>query len=68
MATLAITSLEEATKQAPQNPSIRYRLALAYLKNGNRNEARSSLEAALKIDPNFKEASDAKKALDSLKG
>jgi tetratricopeptide (TPR) repeat protein len=68
MATLAITSLEEAIKQAPQNPSIRYRLALAYLKNGNRSEARTSLEAALKLDPNFKEASDAKKALASLKG
>jgi tetratricopeptide (TPR) repeat protein len=68
LSTLAITSLEEATKQAPSNPSIRYRLGLAYLKTGDQKKARASLEGALKISPAFKEAEEAKKALATIKG
>ena len=67
LASLAITSLAEATKQAPSNPSIRYRLGLAYLKNGEQHKARGSFEQALKLSPQFKEAEDARRVLATFK-
>ena len=68
LAALAVTSLEQATKEAPSNPSIHYRLGLAYLKNGNPKGARNSLQEALKLDPKFREAEDAKRELAAMKG
>jgi len=68
MASLAVLSLEEATRQAPVQPSIHYRLGLAYLKNGDPKKARASFERALKLSPEFKEAADAKRALSAIKG
>jgi tetratricopeptide (TPR) repeat protein len=68
LAGLAITSLEEATKQAPSDPSIRYRLGLAYLKSGDQQKARGALVQALKLNPQFREADDARKALAEIKG
>jgi tetratricopeptide (TPR) repeat protein len=68
LTTLAVTSLEQAASQAPSNPSIRYRLGLAYQKNGDQQKARSSFEEALKLNPQFKEADDARRALATIKG
>jgi tetratricopeptide (TPR) repeat protein len=68
LASLAVTTLAEASEKAPSDPSIRYRLGLAYLKNGDQKRARASLEGALKLNPEFKEAADAKIVLATLKG
>jgi Flp pilus assembly protein TadD len=43
-----------------------YRLGVAYLQAGNERGARSSLQQALKLDPGFKEAPEAKRTLASL--
>ena len=63
----AITSLEEATRQAPNNAGMRYRLGLAYLGNGDADRARSSFAQALQINPRFSGAEDAKRQLASIK-
>jgi tetratricopeptide (TPR) repeat protein len=63
----AVASLEEATRQAPTNAGMRYRLALAYLGNNDKERARSSFAQALQIDPTFSEAEDAKRQLASIK-
>jgi Flp pilus assembly protein TadD len=68
MASLAVLALEEAARQAPDQASIRYRLGLAYAKNGDAKKARASLEQALKLSADFKEASDARKVLATMKG
>jgi tetratricopeptide (TPR) repeat protein len=65
---LAVSSLEEAVKQAPSEPRIKYHLGLAYLKSGDTKRARDSFEQALKLKSDFKEAADAKKVLATLKG
>jgi tetratricopeptide (TPR) repeat protein len=63
---LAVTSFEDAVKQAPADSSIRYRLGLAYLKVGEQKKAKTALEQALKMSSEFKEAADAKRALSSI--
>jgi tetratricopeptide (TPR) repeat protein len=66
LASLAIASLQEATRQNPKSPDIHYRLGLAYLANKNNREARQSLEHALKLNPKFSAAEDAKRTLASI--
>ena len=40
---------------------------MAYYKNGNRDKAKEELNAALKIDPRFQGADEAKATLSALK-
>jgi Flp pilus assembly protein TadD len=68
LGSLAVTSFEDAARQAPSDPSIRYRLGLSYLKIGDRKKARGSFEQALKLNSEFKEAADAKRVLATIKG
>ena len=68
LAGLAITALKDGVTQDRSNPLIHYHLGLAYVKNGNRPEAQRSLEEALKLDPRFAGADDAKRVLGTLKG
>jgi Flp pilus assembly protein TadD len=68
MASLAVTSLREASRQSPQNPIIHYHLGLAFVKSGNLHEARRSLLEALKLDPAFRGAENARTTLASIKG
>jgi Flp pilus assembly protein TadD len=67
MAPQAVTFLEEATREEPTNATTHYRLGLAYLKQGNQRAAKLSIQEALKINPNFREADDAKKTLTTIK-
>lgn len=68
LTTLALNALREATKQTPTNPDIHYHLGLAYIKNGDEKSARVSLEQALKLNPRFGSADDAKRVLATIKG
>ena len=68
LATLAITALKDGVSQNRSNPIIHYHLGLAYAKSGNKPEAQRSLEQALKLNPQFEGAADAKRVLGTLKG
>ena len=68
LAPLAITALKQATTQDPSNAMTRYRLGLAYLKNGDSKEAHAALEQALKLNPRFDAADDARRRLSEIKG
>ena len=58
--------LRKAADMAPQDPSIRYHLAQALAKTGNRVEARSEVQAALKAGSAFPESAQAKQLLQEL--
>jgi len=47
----------------PRNASYRYHLGLAYVKKGDNRKAKDAFDAALKLHPGLKEASDARAAL-----
>jgi len=68
LATLAVATLREAVQQSPSDPSIHFRLGLAYLKNGNKLEARSTLQQVLKLDPRFADADEVRRVLATLPG
>ena len=57
--TLAVTHLEDAIAR-DGTARRRYHLAMAYLKAGNPQRGRQTLEAALKMDPNLPEAQAAR--------
>lgn len=64
---LAIPPLERAAKAEPGNPSYHYHLGLAYAKAGRPDDAERSLQQALKLRPDFTEASDARATLAALR-
>ena len=59
--------LRKAADLAPKDPSIRYHLAQALAKTGNRVEARSEVQAALKTGAAFPESEQAKQLFQELK-
>jgi tetratricopeptide (TPR) repeat protein len=59
--------LQEKNKQMPDNPDIHYHLGMAYVKVGQSGNARQQLERMLKINPNSKDALDARKQLAQLR-
>ena len=61
----ALVNLTRAADGAPDQPDILYHLALAYLAQGRRPDAIVMLERALKLKPNFAEAS---RRLSELRG
>ncbi|HAR49960.1 MAG TPA: hypothetical protein DCR81_07670, partial [Smithella sp.] len=63
----AITYLKEAADKIPDIPVIRYHLGMAYYKKGNRDLAKKELSAALKINPGFAGADEARATLNNLK-
>jgi tetratricopeptide (TPR) repeat protein len=64
----ALAVLERAAQRAPDSKEIRYHLALAELKAGQKDRARENLEAALSGSANFTWAAEARSVLASLKG
>jgi thioredoxin-like negative regulator of GroEL len=64
--TEALPVLERAAAQAPASPVIRYHLAMAQLKTGQREKARDNLESALTGNANFAGVDEARTALASL--
>lgn len=60
---LAIDPLRDAAQKEPGNPVYQYRLGVAYSKAGRPDEARQSLEQALKLKPDFPGADDTRRIL-----
>jgi putative PEP-CTERM system TPR-repeat lipoprotein len=58
--------LREAAKQAPKIPDIRYHLAVALAKSGDKEEARKALTELVNSGENFKDKPEAKKLLEKL--
>jgi tetratricopeptide (TPR) repeat protein len=63
----AISALQKAVDKSPQLPVLRYHLAMAQLKSGARDSARTSLEQALNPGATFAGSEEAKKTLDDLR-
>jgi tetratricopeptide (TPR) repeat protein len=65
----AVDLFKEAIKLSKENnePTYYYHLALAYQKEDQRGLARQQLERALKINPTFNNADDARRILATLK-
>lgn len=63
----AVPFLQEGVDRDPRDPVRQYHLGMAYLQKGDEEQARRWLERALKLQPDFQGADDAKKALGSIK-
>jgi predicted Zn-dependent protease len=64
----ALNALERAAERAPQSPVIHYHLAMAELKAGERDKARTNLESALAGPASFAGSDEARATLNSLTG
>ena len=64
----AITNLMAARAADRDNPLIAYHLGMAYWKAGRREEAARELGEALKMNPSFEGAEEARKILRQMKG
>lgn len=62
----ALEILKTGAESAGDNPTIFYHLGAVYQALGDNPAARESLEKALNLSQNFKEAAEAKKLLDQL--
>jgi tetratricopeptide (TPR) repeat protein len=62
----AIAQLNIATQKLPDRAAYQYHLGMAYLGAGRLESAAQSLQRALKIDPKFADAGNAKAALDTI--
>ncbi len=62
----ALPVLERAAKRAPDSKVIRYHLAMAQLKSGQREAARTNLRRALEGAPNFSGRDEARSTLAQL--
>ena len=62
----AVSLLGEAVKKLPENPLVRYHLGMALFKKGEPNNAKKTLEFALKMSPTFPGAEEARTTLESL--
>jgi len=65
---LAVDLLQEAVKKAPENPTYHYHLGLAYQKSNDKVRARTHLEKAIQIRPDYPKAGEIRKALTELGG
>lgn len=63
----ALQLLRDARLRAPGSPDIRYHLGMALAAAGRVQEARQELNEALRMAPDFRHASAARRQLDTLK-
>jgi tetratricopeptide (TPR) repeat protein len=63
---LAADLFEQLTMKVPDRSVYQYHLGLSYYKMGDRDKARSALGQALRLDPAFSGAQDAKNILATL--
>jgi cellulose synthase operon protein C len=62
----AVTQLKESSEKVPNNPTYRYHLGMAYMAVRRFDLAGQSLRAALKTDPNFPNAANARVTLEQM--
>ena len=62
----AVSLLQEAAGKAPENPLVLYHLGMAQLKKGDPVGAKTSLEKAFQLSPDFPGSDEAKATLNSL--
>jgi tetratricopeptide (TPR) repeat protein len=62
----APTLFKESAAKLPDNPEVQYHLGLAYLKTGEKENARSTLAAAVRSPGNFPGKEEARKTLAGL--
>jgi len=67
MASRAVEALENSTLKQPTSATYAYHLGMAYHKNGETAKAKTELERALRLKPDFEGAAEAKKVLESIK-
>lgn len=63
----AIAELEQSHEKIQTNPVILYHLAMAYLKNNQKKEAKRALEKALKLNKEFPGYIQAQQALAEIR-
>jgi tetratricopeptide (TPR) repeat protein len=64
----AISLLKESSEKfKDRNPTVLYHLGMAYRKNGDNSLAKESFSKALRLDQGFREAAEAKQALEEIK-
>ena len=61
---VGLPHLERSARAAPDNPTYRYHLGMAYLAVGQKEKGRSELARALALNPAFRFAPEARAALD----
>jgi tetratricopeptide (TPR) repeat protein len=64
----AITLFKEAVKKDPDNALFNYHLGLAYARNGQTALARQQLDRVVRIQPNFPDVDELRRALAEAKG
>jgi tetratricopeptide (TPR) repeat protein len=64
----AVTALQAAIKDSPENPTYHYHLGLAYQKTKDSVQAREQLERALKLHPSPEQEAEIRKALSENAG
>ena len=62
----AVQQLEQSVTAKPRNATYQFHLGLAYAKAGEQGKARTALNRALELQPNFAGADEARKTLASL--
>jgi Flp pilus assembly protein TadD len=62
----AVALLQEAASKLTDNAVVRYHLGMAQLAAGNKEAAKRELQQALKLQPTFPGAEEARKALSHL--
>lgn len=62
----ALDLLRSATQKSPKSATLRYHLAVALVRSGNKKEARKELETILSSKQKFPELADAQSLLNSL--
>lgn len=63
---LAVGLLKEAAEKLPNEPVIHFHYGMAQHKNGDAAGAKKALQTALKLNPNFPGADEAKKTMEGL--
>jgi tetratricopeptide (TPR) repeat protein len=66
--TSAINLFKEAVKKEPDNAIFNYHLGLAYAKSGQAALAKQQLERVVKINPNFRDVDELRRAVAEAKG
>jgi len=62
----AISELQDSLEGQPDHPVVNYHLGMAFYKADKPDSAREYLEKALKIDPDFKGADEARATLEAI--